>query len=201
MGNYFAIKEDKVRADSLFNLVYNQFEFDPIRNEAAKQLGLPLYDFNKDPVEDEYSFAESIYETKKYKDTIKKLFSIYRENPKSIYASKSLYTIGYILENNLEQPDSAASIYDTLATKYRTSEYAKAIIPKLTAYKQEQKKLEAIQDSIKEATSTKIDSLGEGNPTLPKATVTDSTAIEISTPKEVSHEPKATNPKKTEIPK
>ncbi len=214
MGNYFAIKKDKAKADSMFYLVYNEFEFDPIRNEAAKQLGLPIYDFNKDPVEDEYVIAEAIYDSLKYDSAITKFFKIYKENPKSIFASKSLYTIGFILENDLEKPDSAASIYDTLATKYRTSIYAKAIRPKLTAYKQKQKELQAIQDSIKQSEQARLDSLNNLNNILPEETQLDSlkntnngkseeTMIDTlnSLPKRDIIEPKVKKDKNNKIPK
>ena len=143
----------------MFTIVYDEYEFDPIRNEAAKQLGKPLYDFAKDPVEDEYNVAEEIYNSSKYDKAIDKLFSIYKDNPQSIYASKSLYTIGYILENDLNLTDSAAVIYDILNKQYRTSEYAKAINLKLAGYNQEQKRVEAIQDSINAANEARIDSI------------------------------------------
>ena len=103
-------------------------------------------DFDKDPVEDEYTKAETIYYSKNYNKAIKSLFDIYEKYPKSIYASKSLYTIGYILENDLDRPDSAVSIYTLLQDNYRTSEYARAIQVKLTGYKQDEikSKLELI---------------------------------------------------------
>lgn len=152
MGNYYLIKENKPKADSMFTLVYDKFQFDPIRNEAAKQIGKPLYDFDKDPVEEEYALVEDVFNAKKYNKAIAGLFDIYKKHPNSIYASKSLYTIGYILENELDNPDSAVSIYNLLQEQYRTSEYAKAIQIKLTGYKQEQIRIEtqlkAKQDSI-----------------------------------------------------
>ena len=159
MGNYFLVKKNKPKADSMFTIVYDKFQFDPIRNEAAKQIGKPLYDFDKDPVEEEYALVENIYNAKKYSKAITGLFDIYENYPNSIYASKSLYTIGYILENELDNPDSAVSIYNILQDKYRTSEYAKAIQVKLTGYKQEQikiqTKLKAKQDSINTVNSKK----------------------------------------------
>ncbi len=159
MGNYYLIKEDKPKADSMFTIVYNKFQFDPIRNEAAKQIGKPLYDFDKDPVEEEYVVAEAIYDSLNYDSAINKFFNIYEENPKSIYASKSLYAIGFILENDLDMPDSAASIYNLLSTEYRTSEYAKAVTIKLTGHKKEQASLQAKQDSIQNASEARLDSL------------------------------------------
>ncbi len=157
LGSYYLEKKNKAKADSMFTLVYEKFPFNPIRNEAAKQIGKPLYDFDKDPVEDQYLVAENLFDSSKYNIAIDSLFKIYKKYPKSIYASKSLYTIGYILENSLDMPDSAASIYDTLRTKYRNTEYAKSILTKLNGYKQEQKRQKAIQDSIKKANEVKID--------------------------------------------
>jgi tetratricopeptide (TPR) repeat protein len=151
IGNYFLIKENKEKADSMFTIVYDNFEFDPIRNEAAKILGKPLYDFDKDPVEEEYLEAEKVYSEKKYESAISKLYDIYKNNPKSIYASKSLYTIGFILENDLDMPDSAASVYGILSKQYRTSEYAKAIQVKYTGYSKEMNIIKAKEDSIKAA--------------------------------------------------
>lgn len=159
IGNYFLVKKNKEKADSMFSIVYDKFEFNPIRNEAAKHIGKPLYDFDKDPVEDEYIEAEAFYDSLKYGKAISKLFQIYKENPKSIYASKSLYTIGFILENELNMPDSAASVYDTLSSKYATSEYSKSILVKLNTYKSEQLRLQAVQDSIKKAAEIKLDSI------------------------------------------
>lgn len=159
LGSYYLSKNEKDKADSMFTLVYEKYPFNPIRNEAAKQLGLPLYDFNKDPVEEDYLSAESIYDSSKYQKAISKFFEIYKNNPKSIFAPKSLYTIGYVLENDLNMPDSAASIYDTLSTKYRSSEYAKAVQLKLSGYKQEQKRIKTVQDSILQAKTARLDSI------------------------------------------
>jgi cell division septation protein DedD len=137
----------------MFTIIYDKFQFDPIRNEAAKQIGKPLYDFDKDPVEEEYAKAETIYYSKNYNKAIKSLFDIYEKHPKSIYASKSLYTIGYILENDLDKPDSAVSIYTLLQDNFRTSEYAKAIQVKLTGYKQEEIKSKLEEEKANKAIS------------------------------------------------
>ncbi|PID60600.1 MAG: hypothetical protein CR986_03765 [Ignavibacteriae bacterium] len=177
IGDYYLAKKEKEKADSMFTVVYNKFEFDPIRNEAAKQIGKPLYDFDKDPIEDEYIEAEELYYSSSYNEAIKRLFEIYKENPKSIYASKSLYTIGFILENNLNMPDSAAIYYNLLKQEYSSSEYAKNISIKVTAYNQEQIRLQAVQDSIRKAEEERIKatSLQDSLAT----TITDSTNIEL----------------------
>ncbi|MBK8945288.1 MAG: SPOR domain-containing protein [Ignavibacteriae bacterium] len=135
IGSYYQTINQKAKADSMFTLVFEKFPFNRLRNEAAKHLGKPLYDFDKDPVEEQYTIAAEMYYKSDFKNALKNLFNIYKNHPNSIYASKSLYTIGYILENNLNMPDSAASIYDTLSTKYKTTEYAKSIQAKLNGHK------------------------------------------------------------------
>ena len=156
MGNYYLLKGDSLKAKEMFEIVYDNYKDDPIMNEAARQLGKPIFDFEKDEVAEEYLKAEAKYDSSDYQGAIKSFFKIYHENPKSKYAAKSLYTIGWILENELNNLDSAASIYDTLNTKYRSSEFARATVVKLTGYKQEQRRLQAIQDSIKKANEIKI---------------------------------------------
>lgn len=156
IGSYYLLNNDKNKADSIFSIVYEKFPDNPIRNEAAKQIGKPIYDFKKDPLEEDFNYAESLYEDNKYDSAIESLFKIYRSNRTSEYAPKSLYTIGYILEKELNLPDSAASIYDTLTSKYRNSVYAKDVLLRLTGFKQEQNRLIAIQDSIKKAEESLI---------------------------------------------
>ncbi len=171
LGSYYLTINEKAKADSMFTLVFEKFPFNRLRNEAAKHIGKPLYDFDKDPVEEEYTIAEEMFYNSDYKNAVNNLFNIYKNHPNSIYASKSLYTIGYILENNLNMPDSAASIYDTLSTKYKTTDYAKSIQTKLNGHKLEQKRLGTIQDSIKKVNEplidktkiTKIDSTNQQN--------------------------------------
>ena len=85
---------------------------------------------------------------------------IFKKHPTSIYAAKSLYTIGFILENNLNKPDSAAAFYDSLATHYRDTKYAKAIALKLNyynnlKYKNKSKAKGSKQTKFKEGLQTK----------------------------------------------
>jgi len=151
LGNYYLSKGDRSKAKEMFRYIYDNYKDNPIMNEAARQLGKPVFDFEKDEIAEKYTKAEAKLDSSNYKEAIKSFLKIYRENPKSKYAAKSLYTIGWIFENKLEKPDSAASFYDTLNSKYRSSEFARAVVVKLTGYKQEQRRLKAIQDSIKKA--------------------------------------------------
>ncbi|MBK7104176.1 MAG: SPOR domain-containing protein [Ignavibacteriae bacterium] len=162
IGSYYLTINEKAKADSMFTLVFEKFPFNRLRNEAAKHINKPLYDFDKDPVEEEYTVAEDMYYKSDYKNALNNLFNIYKNHPNSIYASKSLYTIGYILENNLNMPDSAASIYDTLNTKYKTTDYAKSIQTKLNGHKQ----VKTGNSNNKKSNNIKVDSAKTNNEVL-----------------------------------
>jgi outer membrane protein assembly factor BamD (BamD/ComL family) len=149
LGSYFLTVNDSLKADSLFNVVYDNYKNDRIVNEAAKKLGKSEIDFADDPAEDLYLKSENEMFSSNYDVAIEGFYEIFNNYPKSQMAPKSLYTIGWILENNLNYPDSAAAVYDTLSMKYKKSEYAKAVSKKLNFYKAEQKRIrQAIQDSL-----------------------------------------------------
>ncbi len=155
MGNYYLTIEDTVKADSLFNYIYDNYKYDRIVNEAAKKIGKPLIDFDSDPAESLYIKAEEYYLQSTFDSALVILLNIPKEYPNSQFAPQAYYTSGFILENELNNPDSAASLYDSLMAKYRNSEYSKAISKRLSFYKKEiQHKLDSIrqiQDSIKAA--------------------------------------------------
>lgn len=120
--------------------------------DAGRKLGLITSMSTKDPAEPIYVEAEEKMLGEQYSSAIDDLYTIFMEHPKSPYAPKALYTIGWILENNLTEYDSAAAVYDILTTQYRVTEYAKAVTPKLSEFKREQQKIlerqKAIEDSI-----------------------------------------------------
>ena len=149
LGSYFLTINEKQKADSLFRIIYDNYKDRNIVNAAANKLSLPLIDLSFDPAKDLYATAENEMLEGNYNQSINNFYSIYKDYPKSPFAPQALYASGWILENNLELSDSAASVYDTLNTKYPSSLYAKNILKKLVAYKQEKAKIEkALQDSL-----------------------------------------------------
>ncbi len=148
MGNYYLMIGDTLKADSLFNYIYDNYKYDRIVNEAAKIIGKKQIDFESDPAEKVYLKAEKKYLASDYSGAIKEFLTIPKNFPNSPFAPQALYTTGFILENNLSLPDSAAAVYDSLVTKYRATPYTKAVRPELNFYKRQ---LKAIQDSIKKA--------------------------------------------------
>ena len=156
MGGYFLNKGDTLKADSLYEYIYDNYKGNEIVNQAAKKLNLPEIAKETVPAEKSYLKAESSFLDSNYEDAISKLYNIYRKYPKSTYAAKSLYAIGYIYENKLSKMDSAAAVYDSLNKHFRNSDYAKKIKAKLLFYRKEQK---AREDSIKAALKASQDSV------------------------------------------
>jgi len=166
LGSYYLNTDQKEKADSLFNIIYENYRNESIVNAAANQLKKPLIDLEFDPAKEIYAEAEQELMSKDYELSLEKLYGIYEEYPKSSVAPKALYTSGWILENKLNLYDSAAVVYDTLAIRFPQSEYTIKVRPKLNAYKQYQAEMKkAIEDSLKRIEQEKLlliaeDSLG-----------------------------------------
>jgi TolA-binding protein len=167
LGSYYLTIDNKERADSLFNVIYDNYRNESIVNAAAAKLDKPFIDLNYDPAKEDFEDAEYIMQNENYDDALQLFYNVHIAYPNSPYAAKALFTSGWILENKLSQPDSAASVYDSLVVKYPTSVYVRSIAGKLSFYKQEQRRLQlAALDSlngsnISETDSLRLDSLNQ----------------------------------------
>ena len=160
LGSYFLTINNKERADSLFNIIYEDYKHESIVNAAADKLNKPFIDLHYDPAKDDYEDAEYIMLNENYDDALELLYDIYKTYPNSPYAAKALYTSGWILENKLSQPDSAAAFYDSLVVHYPTSIYVRSVAGKLSLFKQEQRRIRlAALDSLNGSNNLAADSL------------------------------------------
>ncbi len=168
VGSYYLTINDSIKADSLFNIIYNNYKNERIVNAAADKLGKPLIDFNYDPAQPMYVSASDKLQNAKYDSSISDFYKIYLTHPQSPYAAKALYTTGWILENKMNLNDSAVVVYDTLIKRYPYSKYTANIKPRVLFYKNEMARIKkAHEDSLKYAESGKTgtqvsDSLGHG---------------------------------------
>jgi outer membrane protein assembly factor BamD (BamD/ComL family) len=166
MGSYYLTVDNKKSADSLFNIIYDNYKNESVVNAAAAKLNKPYIDLNYDPASDEYKKAEEYLNSGDYYSAIDKFKEIPQLYPKSAFAPKALYASGWIEENNLKDYPAAVESYDTLIAKYPASEYVRVIAPKVTLYKQEKRKQEsALLDSLNALASldsTSEDSLVSG---------------------------------------
>jgi TolA-binding protein len=156
LGSYYLTINEKQKADSLFNYIYDNYKDQSIVNAAANKLNKPLIDLEYDPAKEMYAEGESLLDYKNYTASINKFYDIYKSYPESPLAPKALYATGWILENELDLLDSAAVIYDSISTNYPKSEYAALIMSKLSVYKQHKK---AAEDSAGHHERLKLDSL------------------------------------------
>jgi len=158
LGSYYLTVNQTSKADSLFNIIYENYKDRTIVNAAASKLNKPLIDLKYDPAKDLYASAENQMIDGNYNQSVSSFFSIYRNYPKSPVAPQALYASGYVLENDLFLPDSAVSVYDTLIAKFPASLYVKKVSKQVTAYKQEKFRIQkAIQDSIAALNNPKTD--------------------------------------------
>ena len=149
MGSYYLTEDNQKSADSLFNIIYDNYKNESIVNAAAVKLNKPLIDLKYDPAVNEYKLAEEFLLAGDYYSAINKLKEIPELYPNSDIAPKAIYASGWIEENELKDYPAAVTAYDTLISKYPASEYVRVVAPKVTAYKQEKKKQEtALLDSL-----------------------------------------------------
>ena len=178
MGSYYSTVNDSVKADSIFNFIYNNYKNERIVNAAANKLNKPLIDFNYDPALPLYAEAEKQMLSQKYDSSLTGFYNIYKTHHKSPYAAKALYATGWILENKLNLRDSAAVIYDSLTSEYPNTVYANNVLPELTYYRTEFARLKKEREDSLKLAAAKIDTVNKsplqaGKKTL--ATESDST--------------------------
>lgn len=162
MGSYYSTLNDSVKADSLFNIIYDNYKKESIVNAAATKLHKPLIDFNYDPAMPLYAEAEKKMMSRNYDSSLTEFYNIYMTHRKSPYAAKALYATGWILENKLNLRDSAAVIYDSLTSEFPQSVYAANVLPELTFYRTELARLKKAQEDSLKLASAKTDSLKSG---------------------------------------
>jgi len=160
LGSYYLTMNDSVKADSIYNIVYNNYRNESIVNAAANKLRKPLVNFDYDTAQVLYSNAENQMLRASYDSSLTNFYSIYKNHPKSVYAAKALYAAGWILENNKYLNDSAVVVYDTLIKEYPRSVYAINVSPKVGYYNEEIARLKRVQeDSLLALSRTKGDTL------------------------------------------
>lgn len=99
--------------------------------EVRRLMGETLDTPGVDPAEQQYRLAERKIDSQLYREAIRDLKSIASGYPKSSYASKSLYTIGWIFENHLGFADSALAYYRIVVEEHPGTQYAEVVKRKL----------------------------------------------------------------------
>ncbi|TSA30427.1 MAG: hypothetical protein D4R68_00820, partial [Ignavibacteriales bacterium] len=175
LGIYYETMKDTLKADSLFKIIYDNYEKDPLRTAAGEKLGLikkeekkALAKKDEDPAEIFYLEAEEKYYDKNYEDAIKSFREIYKNYPKSEFAKKSLTYAGMIYEKDLKMYDSAAVVYGILVKDYVGTPYANSVLPRFSEYQIERLRIKTENEARqKELEQQKIEKEKNNNVAQP----------------------------------
>ena len=200
MGSYYLTVDNQESADSLFNIIYDNYKNESIVNAAAVKLDKPLIDLDYDPALEQYTQAEKLIFARDYSSALFELNKIPKDFPQSAVAPKAIFASGWIEENELDDPEAAIEYYDTLIARYPASDYVRIVAPKVSFYKQEKRREElALADSLNELTSPdslKTDTIQVAEETItPKDTVQVSVAEEEQTPEQQGNNTESGNNK------
>ncbi len=179
LGAYYESFDDTIKSDSLYSIVYNDYKTYAIANEAAQKLGKPPLITEADPAKAEYLVAEKQIENSNFNEAISTLKEITNQYSESIYVPKSLYTIGWIYENKINNPDSAYNYYSRIMDSYRNSEYANAVRRKVSLYQTELEKLQEEKEKETESGTTESTEISDSLSTeQQQLSVSDSVNVE-----------------------
>lgn len=110
----------------LYRQIVARYPKSSYAEQARIALGFPPTPKKVDPAEAMFAVAESLMYAGEYKDAIDSLGRIVKNFPESPLTPKSRFTMAWIYEHNLGNPDSALSQYKLLATKHTTTKYGEA---------------------------------------------------------------------------
>ncbi|MCD4665502.1 MAG: tetratricopeptide repeat protein, partial [Bacteroidales bacterium] len=128
--------QDTLFADSMFQRLIIEYPDDPLTQHARKKIKTIKISDPEFEIAKNFSAAEIEYfDHQNYEQALKDFDSIQEEYPASDFAPKSLLTMGWIYENNLNELDSAFQTYQSLIDKYPNSVFAKQIKNKVDEVK------------------------------------------------------------------
>ena len=110
----------------MYNRLIKEYPASRDAEDARIALGLQSARTRMDPAIAAYAQAESLVEGRQYERALTLLGSIVEEHSSSPFAAKSKYTMGWIYEHYLSNPDSALSQYKQVAERFGSTEYGAA---------------------------------------------------------------------------
>ena len=143
----FLEKREPLKSDSLMQVVIDKYPLSEYGQDALHRLGYTK-EFVIDTLKELYTSGVSLWKSKSYDFAILQLTKVYNFYPDNELAPKSLYTIGWMLEKDLEAFDLAYRYYKLLLELYPNSKYA-SDIRRTVLYTTAIENKEAIPDSLR----------------------------------------------------
>lgn len=122
----FLEKSQPLKSDSLMQVVIDKYPLSEYGQDALHRLGYTK-EFVIDTLQELYTSGISLWKSKEYDFAILQLTKVYNFYPQNDLAPKSIYTIGWMLEKDLEAFDLAFRYYKLLMELYPNSKYASDI--------------------------------------------------------------------------
>ncbi len=171
-------------ADSLYREIVRRFPSSPFADEARRLLGLPPVQKSDDPAELTYSNGVTLMQAGEHLAAIDTFRAVVSGHPTSPAASRALYAAGWIYENNMANPDSAASAYEQLVLLYPASVYALRAQPRVAEVQAVRKQAleKARADSIAAAATLAPPPSSDSTAAATTAPSSDSTAAAATAP-------------------
>ncbi|MFC2130270.1 tetratricopeptide repeat protein [Bacteroidota bacterium] len=123
--SYARFLEEKapLQSDSLLEIIVERYPLTEYGQDALIRLGY-TEQFVIDTVTELYNSGIHLWKNKEYDFAIVQLSKLFNYYPQSPLAPKAIYTIGWILEKDIELYDQALEYYKLLIVLYPQSEYA-----------------------------------------------------------------------------
>lgn len=120
--------------DSIYRLLIDRYPDTEFAIEAKRILGMEIPDVGYEPLEEMYLRAEDAMLAENYEDALYLFDYIAADSSDSKYAVQARYALGWIYENVLLKPDSAAVYYQKLVDTHPDSQFASAVRDKINAW-------------------------------------------------------------------
>ncbi|HUN64867.1 MAG TPA: tetratricopeptide repeat protein [Bacteroidota bacterium] len=122
---------DTLSADSLQNILVSQYPESEYGRKLRSLRGLKVSEVRRDPVEVEYSSAESLLVRGKSDSAVNAFKNIARRGRVHPLTRRARFAVGWIYENELHKNDSATAWYRKVLRDDSTGEYAIIVKPKV----------------------------------------------------------------------
>ena len=138
----------------LYRQIVAKYPKSSYAEEARIALGFPPTPKKGDPASAIFAVAESLMYAGKYQPAVDSLGRIVKDYRESPLAPKSRYTMAWIYENNLANPDSALSQFKMLAEKHPSTKYGEAAQRRIPPVVADTSKKTAIEPAKQSAADT-----------------------------------------------
>lgn len=130
MAEVYRTKGDSDMVSDLYKRILREHDQSEYAAQVERVLGMKPADIPEDATSRRYARAESLLVDGKAAQAVR-AFKLIAKAPPSALTPKAIYSVGWIYENVLLDPDSAAEWYRTLVTDYPASDYALEAGPRL----------------------------------------------------------------------